>query len=88
VQRTGRGILDQALERVHQRHPDVSCDGEVVEGQAASAILSHAGGASLIVVGNRGHGGFGSLLLGSVSQQIVHHANCPVLVVREGVTAG
>jgi nucleotide-binding universal stress UspA family protein len=53
------------------------------EGQAAEVLLDEARDAVLIVVGNRGRGGFASLLLGSVSQQVVHHAPCPVLVVRE-----
>jgi nucleotide-binding universal stress UspA family protein len=49
----------------------------------ARAILSAAQGAWMVVVGSRGLGGFKGLLLGSVGQQIAHHAPCPVLIVPE-----
>ncbi|QIZ38667.1 universal stress protein [Saccharopolyspora sp. ASAGF58] len=55
---------------------------EVVSGHAARALLDEAQGADLLVVGNRGHGGFVGALLGSVSQHCVSHAHCPVVVVR------
>ena len=53
----------------------------IERGGPAEALLRIAEGADLLVVGSRGHGGFTGLLLGSVSQQVVHHATCPVVVV-------
>ncbi len=54
----------------------------VVEGIPAQVLLDASDGADLLVVGSRGHGGFAQALLGSVSQHCVHHAHCPVVVIR------
>lgn len=63
---------------------DASDDAElhVVRDAPASALLAQAERASMLVVGARGRGGFASLLLGSVSQRCLHHAPCPIVVVR------
>lgn len=68
----------------HLGSSGMSVDGEVLRGRAASAIIDDAQsfGADLVIVGSRGHGPIASLLLGSVSSEIVDHAGCPVLVAR------
>jgi nucleotide-binding universal stress UspA family protein len=54
----------------------------VINGHPAEVLLAVAIGADLLVVGSRGHGEFAQALLGSVSQNCVHHASCPVLIMR------
>ena len=55
-----------------------------VHGFPAKSLMDASEGADLLVVGTRGGGGFGTLILGSVSSQVVHHAKCPVVVVPAG----
>ncbi|MGO8960491.1 MAG: universal stress protein [Streptosporangiaceae bacterium] len=55
-----------------------------VHGFPAKSLLDASEDCDLLVVGTRGGGGFGSLILGSVSSQVVHHAKCPVVVVPAG----
>jgi len=80
-------IADDALATAQRLHPSLEGEALAVQGQPADVLLEQGADAALIVVGRRGLGGFRSLLLGSVSQQVVQHATCPVVVVNQPATA-
>jgi len=61
--------------------PPASVTVRAVNGFAAQELIEASRDAGLLVVGSRGGGGFARLLLGSISDQVVHHAHCPVVVV-------
>lgn len=67
---------------LRERHPGVRAETEIVTGVPRQVLMDAAGEARLLVVGSRGLGGFRGLLLGSVSQALIHHAPCPVAVVH------
>jgi nucleotide-binding universal stress UspA family protein len=77
-----RRLLSDVVEPGRGAHPDVTVTLHLPETSASDALVSASRDAQLVVVGSRGRGGFRGLLLGSVSQQLLHHAHCPVLVVR------
>jgi nucleotide-binding universal stress UspA family protein len=77
-----RRSLETALAPERSAHPGVGFDGRVVEGHPAPTLVEASGGADLLVVGNRGHGEFVGMVIGSVSEHCAAHAHCPVLVHR------
>ena len=74
--------LALAVQEVRDEAGLIDIETSVEEGQATQVLLDAARTADLVVVGSRGLGGFRELLLGSVSQQLVHYASCPVVIVR------
>lgn len=75
-------ILAQAIAEARQAAPEVPVHGEIADGQPATVLVNRSPHAALIVLGDRGLGGFASLLLGSVAVQVSAHAECPVLIAR------
>jgi len=77
-----RSALGRVVEEVLGEHPAIAVQATAVSGPPARVLVEAAEGADLLVVGNRGRGGFAGVLLGSVSLHCVSHAPCPVVVVR------
>ncbi|MDI3419140.1 universal stress protein [Streptomyces luteolus] len=82
---TEERLLAEALAGLRGHYPDVAVRPSLVRGRTRPVLIEASGRAQLVVVGARGHGGFTGLLLGSVSQALLHHAHCPVAVVRSGL---
>jgi nucleotide-binding universal stress UspA family protein len=82
LRRDAQRILDKTVIEVGEIPCDVHT--EILEGDAAEAILNVAGArkSDLIVMGSRGQGGLTGLLVGSTSQKVVAHAHCPVMIVH------
>jgi nucleotide-binding universal stress UspA family protein len=82
ARRVARDALDKAVADVGAGRP-VKATVRAVSGIPAAELVAASAGADLLVIGSRGTGGFARLLLGSVAQQVVHHAHCPVVVVPD-----
>lgn len=76
-------VVAEAISNADTAAGDVRIISRVQQGFPAQVLIDAAAGADLLVVGSRGHGGFSGALLGSISMHCVHHAPCPVVVVRD-----
>jgi nucleotide-binding universal stress UspA family protein len=75
-------ILAGRLAGWGEKFPHAPVHRVVAYDRPAHTLLEQSAGAQLVVVGSRGRGAFAGLVLGSVSQALLHHATCPVAVVR------
>jgi nucleotide-binding universal stress UspA family protein len=82
VEERHRLTLAETMAGWTERYPDVAVTVHIEHSRPIEAITAASEGASLVVVGARGRGGFRGLLLGSVSHGVLHRAHCPVAVVR------
>ncbi|MFE9692302.1 universal stress protein [Micromonospora sp. NPDC005806] len=90
----GGGLRHQAEELVaaavaeaERTTPGLRVSGEIIDGEAAAVLLGESPTATMIVLGDRGLGGFATLVVGSVAIQVASYADCPVLVARGAARA-
>jgi nucleotide-binding universal stress UspA family protein len=75
--------LSTALARAQEVAPGLLADADLVTGAPVQALTASGSGASMLVLGARGAGGFSAMVLGSVSRYVAAHAPCPVVVAPE-----
>jgi len=80
AQKAIQEIVEHATNDIAETAPQVTVN--VVTGDPAEELVKASRDADMVVVGSRGSGGFASLLMGSVSSKVTHHAACPVVVIR------
>ena len=77
-----RAHLEQQLAPWREKYPDLPVDTLITHDSAATALVGASAHAQLVVAGSRGRGTMRSALLGSTVLQLLHYANCPVLIAR------
>lgn len=83
LQEHAETLLSEALAGWRAKYPEILVQERVTRQPPVAALVEAGSDATLLVVGSRGHGGFVGLLLGSVSQGLLHHArSCPLVVVH------
>jgi nucleotide-binding universal stress UspA family protein len=83
IRKTAEAAVADATAKLGASQPE-SVTVTALSGFPAQVLVDASQGSDLLVVGSRGGGGFGALVLGSVSNQVMHHAHCPVVVVPSG----
>jgi nucleotide-binding universal stress UspA family protein len=76
--------LDAILAPWRDKYPTVPVDALTRPGSPAKNLRTVSGDASLLIVGSRGYGTLVGSLFGSVGRQLLHHADCPILIVHPG----
>ncbi|GAA0521167.1 universal stress protein [Saccharopolyspora subtropica] len=82
LEQRARTALDTAVDAVRGEFPEVDLRSRLIRGHVVDEIVGLSEQADLLVLGDKGHGAFTGMLVGSVALKLVHHARCPVVVVR------
>jgi nucleotide-binding universal stress UspA family protein len=82
IERSCKRFLEEVIADIVPDAP-VPITKLVAEGDVSASLIAAAKGAEMLVLGSRGRGGFAGLKLGSVSQECVQHAACPVVIIKQ-----
>ena len=82
LEQRARQQLDKVAEAVRAEFPSVDICERLIRGHVVDELVGLSPQADMMVLGNKGHGAFTGMMVGSVALKLVHHARCPVLVVR------
>ncbi|WP_328347108.1 universal stress protein [Micromonospora sp. NBC_00421] len=88
LRQQAKNLVEAAVAEARAVSPGIRVTGEILDGEASAVLLGESPTAAVIVLGDRGLGGFTALVVGSVAIQIATHADCPVLVARGQEHAG
>jgi len=86
AEREAHQVLAETLEEIGDE-PGIAIESVAVAGHPPDVLAEQSVGATLLVVGSRGRGGFASLVLGSVSQSTAHRSSVPLVIVRSPASA-
>ena len=75
-------MMAERLAGRREQYPNVHVVQKAMRKDPEEALIDESRGAELIVVGSHGRGGLGGIMRGSVSHALLHHAHCPVAIVR------
>lgn len=79
---TAEQLVHDVCAKIAAEYADVAIEPVAIATRPAQVLVNASAGASLVVVGSRGRDAFTELLLGSVGQHVLHHAECPVAIIR------
>lgn len=82
LEKRAQRSLDEVVDPVREEYPQVDLKPRLLRGHEVDEMVGLSHQADLMVLGNKGHGAFTGMMVGSVALKLVHHARCPVTVVR------
>lgn len=82
LEKRAKNSLTNVVDPVREEFPDVALKTQLIRGHEVDELVGLSHQADLMVLGNKGHGAFTGMMVGSIALKLVHHARCPVTIVR------